>query len=111
MDAEWFDVNDGDDLPRLEFRGHYRFRGTTLQPKAAGTVMREMCNCIIAGQRQAERVRLEQEEAQYQALLQRKAEEIRSGSPGVPSGSPWTRSGTATSARDAEPRPPATSWR
>ncbi|SDT14689.1 hypothetical protein [Actinoplanes derwentensis] len=75
MEAEWFEVDDGDGLPGLDFRGHYRFRGTTLRPKAADTVMKEMCNCIVAGQRQAERVRLGQEVAHYQDLLQRKAED------------------------------------
>ncbi|MGW1781908.1 hypothetical protein ACWCQQ_22595 [Streptomyces sp. NPDC002143] len=76
MDGKWSETIDSDGDPTLDFRGHYRFRGIppTVKPKAAGTVMQELCRCVISGQVMAERRRATTARGAYQAALERKSE-------------------------------------
>lgn len=76
MEAEWHKPESPAGGPSLTFKGHYRFREfpPRLRPKAADTVTRELCRCVVAGQRQAARQRAEAAEENLGAALQRKAE-------------------------------------
>ncbi|WP_055713884.1 hypothetical protein [Streptomyces torulosus] len=75
MEGQWHKPLD-DDGPELDFRGHYRFREIPpiVRPKAAATVMRELCRCVVSGQDTAERRRAESARVTYQAALERKSE-------------------------------------
>ncbi|MCT9141017.1 hypothetical protein [Streptomyces violarus] len=76
MEGKWTETIDSDGDPTLDFRGHYRFRGIPpkVKPKAAGTVMQELCRCVISGQVTAERRRAATARVTYQTALERKSE-------------------------------------
>ncbi|MFI1030002.1 hypothetical protein [Streptomyces sp. NPDC020951] len=76
MEGKWSEKTDSAGDPTLDFRGHYRFRGIPpeVKPKAAGTVMQELCRCVISGQVTAERRRAATARGTYQAALERKSE-------------------------------------
>ena len=76
MEAEWPDL--GPEGPgHLEFIGRYRFRGRNPQisVKAAGTVMQELCRCIVSGQESQARGREGEYQKAYDDLLTRKFED------------------------------------
>lgn len=72
MDTEWVDDGSG----QLLFRGHYRFRGNPprISVKAAGSVMQQLCGCLIDGRDAAEAEKLAGYRAGVQALLDRHAQ-------------------------------------
>ncbi|MBT3151257.1 hypothetical protein HTV45_10240 [Streptomyces sp. CHD11] len=76
MEGEWIDAHDADGDATLDFRGHYRFREIPpeVRPKAAGTVMRELCRCVVSGQETAEQRRSEAARADHEAALERRSE-------------------------------------
>lgn len=76
MEAEWIDARDADGDLTLDFRGHYRFRENPpeVRPKAAGTVMQELCRCVLSGQEAVEQRRAEAAREDYQAALERRSE-------------------------------------
>ncbi|MCZ7460429.1 hypothetical protein [Streptomyces sp. WMMC940] len=76
MEGEWIEMRDADGDPTLDFRGHYRFREIPpeVRPKAAGTVMQELCRCVVSGQETMERRRAAAAMATYQAALERQSE-------------------------------------
>ncbi|MEV6025620.1 hypothetical protein [Streptomyces sp. NPDC052036] len=75
MEAEWVEVDDDGDRT-LDFRGHYRFREIPpeVRPKAAATVMRELCSCVVYGQDAAEQRRADAARGVFEAALGRKLE-------------------------------------
>jgi hypothetical protein len=56
IDAEWLVPEPGSDNTALDFVGHYRFRGNPpkLAVKAAGTVVQELCRCLVQSRAMAE---------------------------------------------------------
>ncbi|WP_033824578.1 hypothetical protein [Kitasatospora sp. MBT63] len=76
IEGEWIQTVDVYGDPALDFRGHYRFREIppVVRPKAAGTVMQELCRCVVAGQDVEERRRAAAAVAVYQQALERKVE-------------------------------------
>lgn len=75
MEAEWRPIEG--EPGQLDFRGHYRFRNTNprIAVKAAGTVMQELCRCIIAGRDQVEQSAVDHGRRRHRELLERKAED------------------------------------
>jgi GTPase SAR1 family protein len=73
MEHEW-KLDTGD---RLEFRGSYRFRGRPpkISVKAAGTVMQELCRCIVSAEAGRARREMSDYSEKRSGLLERKAEE------------------------------------
>lgn len=76
MEGEWINRIDDDGDPLLDFQGHYRFREIPpkVKVKAAGTVMQELCRCVISGQDRAEQKRAAEARTTYDTALERKAE-------------------------------------
>jgi hypothetical protein len=75
MEAEWPDL--GPDGPgHLEFIGRYRFRGRSPQisVKAAGTVMQELCRCIVSGRENQAADHIKAHQRSYDGLITRKLE-------------------------------------
>jgi hypothetical protein len=75
MEAEWPDL--GPDGPgHLEFIGRYRFRGRSPQisVKAAGTVMLELCRCIVSGRENQATDHIKAHQRSYDGLITRKLE-------------------------------------
>ncbi|MFD3524959.1 hypothetical protein [Streptomyces sp. NPDC058653] len=77
MEGEWIERQDEYGSPTLDFRGHYRFREIppVVRPKAAGSVMRELCQCVVSGRRTAEQRRAAEAQGSYQAALERRTEQ------------------------------------
>ncbi|WP_146225798.1 hypothetical protein ACQ9ZG_02460 [Streptomyces araujoniae] len=75
MEGEWVPTDD-EGGPALDFQGHYRFRELPprIRVKAAGTVMRELCRCVVSGQDRAEQQRAADARTTYNEALERKAE-------------------------------------
>ncbi|MGP4022438.1 hypothetical protein [Actinomadura sp. 3N407] len=73
MEAEWPELEPG----RLDFRGHYRFRGRppTISVKAAGTVMQELCRAILDSQIGRTTKEIDANLTTYTRLLERRAGE------------------------------------
>lgn len=71
MEAEWPEVAPG----RVDFRGHYRFRGRPprISVRAAGTIMQELCRAILDSQIGRTTESIEQNLSTYTGLLERKA--------------------------------------
>ncbi|MCM2387672.1 hypothetical protein [Streptomyces albipurpureus] len=76
MEGEWTDRIDADGEASLDFKGHYRFREIPprIKVKAAGTVMQELCRCVISGQDRVEQQQAAAAKATYNEALERKAE-------------------------------------
>ncbi|MYT37017.1 hypothetical protein GTY66_13285 [Streptomyces sp. SID8356] len=76
MEGEWITTVDDEGGPALDFQGHYRFRELPprIRVKAAGTVMRELCRCVVSGQDRAEQQRAADARTTYNEALERKAE-------------------------------------
>lgn len=76
MEVEWPDL--GADGPgHLEFVGRYRFRGRPpkIKVKGAGTVMQELCRCIVSREVRAEQGHMDERHRDYNLLLGRKAQD------------------------------------
>jgi hypothetical protein len=73
MEARWTD--EGGD--HLEFTAHYAFRGQPpqLSVKAAGTVMQELCRCVMEGRERLEALQERDRQAVYDRQLDRKLED------------------------------------
>lgn len=76
MEAEWLDVGGPGDPGRLDFRGHYRFRGRppVISVRAAAAVMQELCRAILDSQIGRTTGDIDEQLAAYTRLLERKAE-------------------------------------
>lgn len=72
MEAEWPMDASGE----LEFVGRYRFRSRNprILVKAAGTVMQELCKCIVEGEVQRAKEGIAVQHETYFGLLERRAE-------------------------------------
>jgi hypothetical protein len=72
MEAEWTEAEPG----RLDFTGRYRFRSRNprIAVKAAGTVMQELCKCIVEGEVQRAKEGIAAQHTTYFGLLERRAE-------------------------------------
>ena len=72
MEAEWPVISPGE----LEFVGRYRFRSRNprISVKAAGTVMQELCKCIVEGEVQRAREGIAAQQQAYFGLLERRTE-------------------------------------
>ncbi|MFM9700219.1 hypothetical protein [Streptomyces europaeiscabiei] len=76
MEGQWIERTSAEGEPTLDFQGHYRFREIPpkVKVKAAGTVIQELCRCVISGQDRAERQRAVLARSSYDTALARKAE-------------------------------------
>jgi GTPase SAR1 family protein len=72
MEAEWIEELPG----KLEFMGRYRFRSRSprIQVKAAGTVMQELCKCLVEGEVQRAKEGIAAQQKTYFSLVERRAE-------------------------------------
>jgi hypothetical protein len=72
MEAEWPEVIPGE----LDFVGRYRFRSRSprISVKAAGTVMQELCKCLVEGEVQRARQGIAAQRDTYFNLLERRSE-------------------------------------
>ncbi|WP_034267830.1 hypothetical protein [Actinospica robiniae] len=61
---------------QLDFTGYYHFRGNppTVQVRAAGVVMQELCRCVLAGQENLERLAQAAHQEDHDRLAARRAE-------------------------------------
>ncbi|MEU0244210.1 hypothetical protein ABZ192_07730 [Streptomyces sp. NPDC006235] len=76
MEGQWIEKTGAEGEATLDFQGHYRFREIPpkVKVKAAGTVIQELCRCVISGQDRAERQRAVLARSTYDTALARKAE-------------------------------------
>ena len=75
METEWPDL--GPDGPgHLEFIGRYRFRNRhpQISVKAAGTVMQELCRCLVSSRESQATDHIDEYQQTYDGLLTRKLE-------------------------------------
>ncbi len=72
MEAQWTEKTPGD----LDFEGRYRFRSRNpeIRVKAAGTVMQELCKCIVEGEMQRAKEGIAEQQRMYFSLIERRAE-------------------------------------
>lgn len=74
MEAEWVDTPE--DPSALTFKGHYRWRRPRkLSVKAAGTVIQELCKCIVDGEKGRTAEHMSAQRDAYNRLVERREED------------------------------------